>query len=232
MITKKAPLKRKIRYSPKGKPFNYKKIKCIECGETTKPNTNVAKYCSLTCQNRNRRRRNADTIRRYNYEYAIKNPEKVKLWKEKTNSNPLIKAKRNEWQKKYSKIKWVKDKINKRLRKRRKEEPSFRIGGNIRSRIHKKIKTYKKYGKTFPAKSERGVKINLIIKKLMTNLPKDYSNKQYHIDHIKPLCSFDLTDKNQLDKAFAPENHRWLTAEQNIKKGKEDRLQSIKILGR
>lgn len=45
------------------------------------------------------------------------------------------------------------------------------------------------------------------------------SMKDFHIDHIVPLSSFDLTDINQLQKAFSPENHQWLTAEENMRKG-------------
>jgi len=91
MITKKTKLKRKKRYSSNGKLFNYKEKKCIECGEIFKPNTNVAKYCSLTCQNRNRRRRRADWIRDYNNKYRKKNPLKIKEWKKDSS---------NQWRKK------------------------------------------------------------------------------------------------------------------------------------
>ena len=47
--------------------------------------------------------------------------------------------------------------------------------------------------------------------------PKEVS--KYHIDHIRPLCSFDLNDIEQVKIAFAPSNHQWLLAEENIKKG-------------
>lgn len=42
--------------------------------------------------------------------------------------------------------------------------------------------------------------------------------KDYHIDHIFPLIAFNLNDANQLKAAFAPENHQWLLAIENIKK--------------
>ena len=46
---------------------------------------------------------------------------------------------------------------------------------------------------------------------------------EWHIDHIRPLCSFDFSDKAQLLEAFKPENHQWLTAIENIRKhGKYD----------
>lgn len=40
----------------------------------------------------------------------------------------------------------------------------------------------------------------------------------YHIDHIVPIAAFDLRDPKQLLEAFAPSNHQWLTAEENLRK--------------
>ncbi|WP_225783351.1 HNH endonuclease signature motif containing protein [Xenophilus sp. Marseille-Q4582] len=41
---------------------------------------------------------------------------------------------------------------------------------------------------------------------------------EWEIDHIKPLCSFDFSDPEQVRAAFHPTNHQWLTAEQNRRK--------------
>jgi hypothetical protein len=42
---------------------------------------------------------------------------------------------------------------------------------------------------------------------------------EYHIDHIRPLVSFDLTRPEQIREAFAPANHQWLPAQENLRKG-------------
>ena len=61
------------------------------------------------------------------------------------------------------------------------------------------------------------------IKKQLTPMPNNIS--YFHIDHIKPLCSFNFINKDgsynkkQIEEAFAPENHQWLLAEENLKKG-------------
>lgn len=61
--------------------------------------------------------------------------------------------------------------------------------------------------------------------------PSDLS--KYHIDHIKPLCSFKLLNEDgtqnfeEIKKAFAPANLRWLLKEENIKKNAQDRLLSV-----
>ena len=44
----------------------------------------------------------------------------------------------------------------------------------------------------------------------------------YHLDHIRPLNSFNFTNKDgtqnleEIRKANRPENHQWLTVEENL----------------
>ncbi len=45
---------------------------------------------------------------------------------------------------------------------------------------------------------------------------------EHEIDHIRPLASFDLSDPAQVREAFAPQNHRWLPADEN--RAKRDRV--------
>ena len=49
-------------------------------------------------------------------------------------------------------------------------------------------------------------------------IPDDYTGK-LHIDHFIPLTSFDLNDQEQLKRACNLSNLRYLTSEQNLKKG-------------
>jgi len=48
---------------------------------------------------------------------------------------------------------------------------------------------------------------------------------KYHVDHIKPLCSFSFVGEEgsinleEIQQAFAPENHQWLLAQDNLRKG-------------
>ena len=41
----------------------------------------------------------------------------------------------------------------------------------------------------------------------------------WHIDHIKPLSLFDMGDPGQVKRAFSPQNHQWLPANENLRKG-------------
>ena len=44
-------------------------------------------------------------------------------------------------------------------------------------------------------------------------------SKSWHIDHLIPIKSFDLSQPNAKATINAPENVRWLTSEQNLLKG-------------
>ena len=68
-----------------------------------------------------------------------------------------------------------------------------------------------------------GIDYKAIIKQLKP-FPADLSN--HHIDHIRPLCTFDLENPEEVKKAFAPENHQWLTVHDNLSKGGKWEVQS------
>jgi hypothetical protein len=50
----------------------------------------------------------------------------------------------------------------------------------------------------------------------------NYGRKGWHIDHIKPLSSFDLTNKEQFKKACHYTNLQPMWYDENIKK--EDKI--------
>jgi len=60
------------------------------------------------------------------------------------------------------------------------------------------------------------------IMKVLTPIPQP--RKDYHVDHIIPLWKFDLTNFEQIHIAFAPENHRWMLAEENMKRSKSKKI--------
>jgi hypothetical protein len=105
--------------------------------------------------------------------------------------------------------------------KRMQNDLPFKIRLNLRKRVQDIFKTFLKTKKIKKAK-DYGIDYTAIIKHLIKNLPKDYSPNKYCIDHIEALCTFDLTNPNEIKKAFAPENHQWLTKEENGHKISED----------
>ena len=64
--------------------------------------------------------------------------------------------------------------------------------------------------------SKYGIYWNKVIESLKP-FPEDIKN--YEIDHIMPLHSFNLENKEEIKKAFNPSNLQWLTIEENRKKG-------------
>lgn len=99
-----------------------------------------------------------------------------------------------------------------------KTNPSFRAACLIRNHIKYALKTYGK-GK-YKKALEYGIDIYGIVAHL-GQPPED--GKEWHIDHIIPLSSFDLSDPYQIIEAFAPENHRWLEKNENLRKS--DRIE-------
>jgi len=139
--------------------------------------------------------RNKEQIKKRAREYRLKNKEKL---------DKRIKAYR------------IKTRLvfNKKQVDRRKKDKNFNMKCKLRNRLWNAFNKYED-GKRYSS-SKYGINYNEIIEHLKP-FPKDIS--KYHIDHIKPLCTFDLTDNEQVKVAFAPENHQWLTVEQNFKKG-------------
>jgi hypothetical protein len=90
---------------------------------------------------------------------------------------------------------------------------NFRIRALLRTRLHSVLKHNK-----IPLHDKHNIDYAAIIQHLG---PCPGPTKDYHIDHIRPLISFDLTDPEQIKLAFSPDNHQWLPKIENLKKGKK-----------
>jgi len=171
--------------------------------------------------------KNKKKINEKNRQWQKENKEKWGEYLKKYYSNPEKINKRRE-----TASKWYYSQDNKKYRKhkrdwennKRNDDLQFRIKKNLRLRVNQALKKYSKTGKIRNSK-EYGIDYKAIIEHLKP-FPKDIS--KYHVDHIKPLCSFDLTNPKEVKKAFAPENHQWLLAEDNLHKVSEDLKVSLK----
>ena len=136
--------------------------------------------------------------------YDQKNKEIKKEKRRKHNQIPKVKEQMRIWQK-----------------YRRKNDLNFNLICNLRSALYHTLKIYSKTGKIYSS-SKYGIDYKAIIEHLKP-FPKDIKN--YHVDHIKPLCSFNFvnedgsTNLEEVKKAWLPSNLQWLTAEENMKKG-------------
>ncbi len=173
--------------------------------------------------------------RLYINDYNSKNTDKRRIWwknYEKNHKKEISKGKKkyrkinfirlNQYQKEYRKNN--KEKINKYQRKhkryRRKTDKNYNIQCRLRRLFFQALKKYTKTGK-YQISKKYGIYYKAIIEYLKP-FPEDLS--KYHIDHIRPLCSFNFINEDgsqnleEIRKAFAPENHQWLTAHENLSK--------------
>ncbi len=168
---------------------------------------------------------NKERIKKQNKEYSQINKERIKKYlkrpkviKRKKGYHQKYyqehKKKRKEYFKEYNKTPKLKKKRRRYYIEKIQLDDAFKILLNLRSRIRTAIKIYSRSGKIKPA-CEYGIDYQAIIEHLKP-FPRDREN--YHIDHIIPLSWFDFNNSQEIKWAFAPENHQWLTARENINK--------------
>lgn len=128
------------------------------------------------------------------------------------NNIEYIKDKHKEW---YENNK-DKRKISMRLwhEKEMRENYKYVVKLRLRSLLRQALRRYG-HGKT-QSSSKYGINYSNIIEQL-GECPGNISD--YHVDHIIPLCAFDLSDPLHVKAAFAPQNHRWVKKEDNLSKG-------------
>ncbi len=156
-----------------------------------------------------------ERIKKYRREYRILNINDIRSEKKeyRLNNKDNIKEKANEY---YLENKEkIKNNTAQYQKEREKKDKEFAIRCRLRGRLRIALNYYLKHNKHSISKKEL-VDYKSIIESLKP-FPKNISF--YHIDHIRPLCSFDLTKKQQIKEAFSPKNHQWLLAKENLSKG-------------
>jgi len=120
------------------------------------------------------------------------------------------------------------DKVRKAKReyvaKRRKTDTAYRIKKDMRSRIihalnglNKSASTMALIGCSIP-KLKQHLQITAIANGYSDFNIDDYSGAEYHVDHIKPCASFDLSKEEEQRKCFHHSNLQILTAHENLEK--------------
>jgi len=102
--------------------------------------------------------------------------------------------------------------------KRRATDPQFVIAGRLRNRLRQALWYYRveKYNSTF---SVLGCTIEFFIGYIEAQFKDGMTWDTIHVDHIRPLKSFDLTDPEQQRRAFHYSNLQPLFKADNLKKG-------------
>lgn len=171
------------------------------------------------------RNKNKDKIKQNGKNFYLNNKEKKKEYY-KNNRKKILKKqieyriKNQDKIKEYRKKPETRERENIKKKIRFKTDSEFNITIRLRSRLRIVLNNYLKTGKIMSSK-KYGIDYKEIIEYLKP-FPKDLS--KYHIDHIKPLSKFKFINKDgstnleEIKKAFVPENHQWLLAEENLKK--------------
>ncbi len=159
----------------------------------------------------------------YNKKYILeynKKPENI-IKRKEYHQRLDVKKKRMEYEKENKEIiqkrkkEYMKKYMNGYIKNRRKNDLGYAIGLRLRASLNLALKKYSETGKIMSSK-KYGIDYKGIIEHLKP-FPKDIEN--YHIDHIKPLSSFNLNNSEEVKKAFDKNNLQWLTIEENRKKG-------------
>ncbi len=205
-----------------------KKCKICDC-EITKENTYQDKrgyfrpYCKSCEKKRNAKYKleNLEKVREVNMEYGRKNKEKRKKYAKQyyKGNREIILNKQKEY--------WSKDenKERKALRKREQwvNDENLRISSNCRSRVYRALKGQKKSKSTekLVGCSFSDLKQYLENRFLEGMTWDNYG--EWHIDHILPCASFDLSKKEEQEKCFHYTNLQPLWGVDNL-------IKSSKIL--
>ena len=99
---------------------------------------------------------------------------------------------------------------------RYKTDINFRLISNTRSRIFNSLKGMTKQSST---KEILGIDINLYRKWLEFQFTPEMNWSNIEVDHIKPICMFDVSDVEQLKEAFSWKNTQPLLKQDNRQKG-------------
>lgn len=160
--------------------------------------------------------------------YHEANKEKIKAYR-KANKEKILERKKAFRKANKEKIRAEKKayyaankaKIFAKARQRYKRDVQHRLASNMRCRLGAAIKNQKKTGS---AVRDLGCTISELKRHLEAQFTEgmsweNWAHDGWHIDHIKPLASFDLTDRKQLLEACHYTNLQPLWAKENLSKG-------------
>ena len=111
--------------------------------------------------------------------------------------------------------------VSKYRKERSKRDPNFKLLCTLRSRLCSVIRR-KGIGKLYHAKELVGCSIEDLKAHIESKFKPGMTwenHGQWHIDHIEPIASFDLTDPAQQRECFHYTNLQPLWAKENLSKG-------------
>lgn len=170
--------------------------------------------------------------KRYNDKYRAENAEKLRLYRasqseKRRDYSKLYRAENLALCRERDRARYAEVDVTKRRAKRRahyhkkKSDPHFKLRLYLRNRLRLALQ----------GNAKRGSAVRLLgctVEELKLHLEKQFQPGMawdnhglhgWHIDHIKPLIKFDLTDPQQLAEACHFTNLQPLWAKENLSKG-------------
>ena len=171
-------------------------------------------YERLRCQTPERKASKKRTYKKYRSEIL----EKAKKYRKE--NKEFLAEQNKRWVKNNKQAK--REYMNKYWSERRKEDKNFRLSLSLRDKLSKilKQKNIKKTIKTFDLIGCSIVDLRIHFEKqFQTGMTwENHGYYGWHIDHIRPISSFDLTDPEQQKLCFHYSNLQPLWAKDNLKK--------------
>lgn len=187
---------------------------CEFCKSIIKTKFSTKHFCNSICQRRHYHMGSEakERDRVYMREYRKNHPQ----WKERHRILAVTRnrEKRAKYWKGYGKRPGVRARIREKYRLRIQTDPRFAIAKRLRKSLGHALSNYSKTGKIMNSK-KYGINWKEVIESLK---PFPENLKNFEIDHVIPLHTFNLTNPKEVKKAFAPSNLQWLTKEENRKK--------------
>jgi hypothetical protein len=163
---------------------------------------------------------NKDKRKIYLKNWGLKNKDKIKLKKSEyyIENKDVISKRIKTYVENNKDI--VRHRRNKYERRKTKDDIQFRISKNLRRRLRNTLNNKTKSGSAVKdlGCSIESFKTYLEIKFQPGMTWNNYGMYGWHIDHIKPLSSFDLSDRNQFLEACHYTNLQPLWAQDNLTK--------------
>ena len=161
--------------------------------------------------NKEYREKNKELLYNKKRDYVNKNKEIIKYRdRQRYKKEKIIRKRYNDDNK---------DKINNRAREKYKNDPNFRMKKILRSRFKKTVTGKKKYKSVI---SYLGISVEIFKKWIESQFDNkmswDNQGIHWHIDHVIPCSSFDLTDEKQIKKCFYWKNMCPLSRTDNLEK--------------
>lgn len=128
---------------------------------------------------------------------------------------------RREYQSRYESKEEVKERKREWVRNKKKNDPEFKMRYVARSRINQSLKAGEH--KTASSRQLLGCSIPYwmvyLEKQFTGEMTWDNHGDVWHIDHIRPIASFDVSNAWEQIQAFNYRNTQPLTVEENLSKG-------------